>query len=90
VASAFTKPERGSKLSTPAPPFPSANPATTKIAVSERKLLRATPATRAPSTSSPPKTATVSSKELLARMVRVWGVANQVADQSSRHTLRGA
>src|SRR5690242_16236470 len=66
VASPWTNPEWGSKSSTPMAPLPSRKPATTNTAVSDRKLRRATPAISAPSTSSPPKTAAVSSNEVLA------------------------
>src|SRR3954451_24994037 len=62
VARPLTKPEPASKCSSSRPPSPSTNPATTKTAVSERKLRRATPAMSAPSTSRPPRATTVSLK----------------------------
>src|SRR3954454_5689390 len=54
VASVLTKPDEGSNSSHLIPPSPSAKPATTKIAVSERKLRRARPATIEPRTSRAP------------------------------------
>src|SRR3954470_402006 len=67
AASPWTKPECGSKSSTPMAPLPSTKPVTTNTAVSERKLRRAIPAISAPSTSRAPNTTAVSSKEVLAR-----------------------
>ena len=58
VASSSTNGSLGLKSSTSKPPCPSANPARTNRAVSDRKLRRATPETSAPATSSSPNTST--------------------------------
>src|SRR5215210_6003583 len=54
--------EVGSSSSTSSPPSPSTNPATTKAAVSDRKLLRARPEISAPATISTPNTASGASR----------------------------
>ena len=69
TASVATKPPRGSKVRTSRPPSPSTKPATTNSAVSDTKLRRATPASRAPTISSAPNTARTSSGAVAASTI---------------------